>query len=93
MGAFSRFDDAAAWPCASSGNGLPSGALGGLRSVSAWSTANLLWRTSCVIESDLSCSARTKLDAPSHVVVLAAIPVWFMETYVNQKLNIKAPEH
>jgi hypothetical protein len=32
MGAFSRSDGAAAWPCASSSNGLPPGALGGFRS-------------------------------------------------------------
>jgi hypothetical protein len=46
-----------------------------------------------VIKSDLCCSARTKLDTPSHVVVLAAILVWFIETYVDQKPNTKAPKH
>jgi hypothetical protein len=55
-------------------------------------TSKPMWRTSCVIESDLCCSARTKLDTP-HVVVLAAISVWFIETYVDQKPNTKAPKH
>jgi hypothetical protein len=83
MGIFSRSDDAAAWPCASSGNGLPPGALGSFRSGVGMVDGQL--DVEDIVRDRVRSELQRTYEVGRSFSYSRAIPVWFMETYVDQK--------